>query len=505
MTRLRSELLVGALVFAMVVGVGAADASPRGPGPLDRLRDAVEAHPTDPDLRWALARKLAAMGDPNAAVAATREFLRRWPDRRPGARVQIARTLLETGEDARALELLDEELSERPRHGMAHFYRGLAYRSQARIAEANHAFRLAGRMEPSIHTEAMLAEALGLFDLGREDEAVALLKEVLEQDPTGDSAVRARLLLREREVLDLTRSYRIDAYAGLEYDDNVTLESTESQTGATGSDDFKGTWGIGLSGRPWVTERASLTVGYRYDQTRHFDLTDFDVLGNTLFASGSWVLHDGLLARLDGVVSSTLQDLEAEATIGSLRPNLIYSLGPRWGALRAFGQVEVAEYHDDAPFSAWERDAMTYSLGVEHFLPLQIERSWLAVAGSWSRSPTQADSFGTTQDFDGDFDYDRFRARALTSLQLPWELRVRIETSYSHDRYHNDNFTRFLETGDERKRRDDIVSGRIGLTREILPHLALELYWSGTRRISNVGVFDYDKQRAGLVLRASTD
>jgi tetratricopeptide (TPR) repeat protein len=476
--------------------------------PLERLENAVSKYPDDPDLRWALARNLASQGEAAAAIEGTHHFVERWPERRPEARVEIARLLIEGGATAAAVGLLDEELGRNPRSAMARFYRGLAFRKEGLYREANREFVMAGSLEPSIRAETLLARSLSLFDLGQEEAAVDLLKNILDLDPTGDSAVRARLILRQREVLDLARRWRVDGYAGFEWDDNVTLEASENEVPASGSDDFRGLWGIGLTARPWVSERSSVTIGYRYDQTEHADLSDYNILANTLFASGTFRVDERLALRLDGLVSNTLQDLDNELTGGLIRPNLIYSFGPDCGALRVFSQFEGTEYHDDAIFEPWEQDAITLSVGAEHFLPLRANDSWIALSGSWARTLTQAEPPSNAGGFDGDYDYDSWRARGIATLALPFQIRAQVNAAYSHDRYHNDNFTYLLQTigaGEPRKRRDDILSGRIGLSRAVIEHVRFEVYWRGARQISNVDAFDYDKQIIGALMRFSTD
>ena len=138
------RILLLVLLIAFGGPIGFAQAEAPSTSVVDRLRRAIEAHPSDPDLRWALARKLANAGDSTAAVAATRDYLDRWPDRRPGARVEIARNLLDVGANAQALALLDEEIAAQPRSALAHFYRAVAYRAERLVPEANRAFRAAG-------------------------------------------------------------------------------------------------------------------------------------------------------------------------------------------------------------------------------------------------------------------------------------------------------------------------------------------------------------------------
>lgn len=472
---------------------------------LEHLEETLARHPDDADLHWAYARRLAAAGRSEQSLVWTRRYLARWPERRADARIEIAARLLEAGAGDDALVLLDEEIAARPRSSMARFYRGLAWRGQGRLEAADRELRLAAELAPGLRAETLLVRALGLFEQGRDPEAVTLLQEILRLDPTSETALRARLLLRQRELLDLDSPWRLDAYVGFEWDDNVTLENSESEVVASGSDDVRGVWGLGATLRAWSGERSRVLLGYRFDQTEHADLGRFDLIGNTGFVSATWRAGERTALRLDALASSLLLDTEAEYTGGVLRPAVVHAFGPGWGALRVFGQVEIAEYHEDA-FAYLERDAWTAGVGLEHFLPLAAEGSWVSLSLSWQRAFTQEEPDGTTEGLDGDFDHDSWRARLASRLELPCALRAQVELGYTHDRYHNNNSTHYFTTlGERRRRRDDLLTARVSLGREIVPHVRLEAYWRGSRRISNVDAFDYDKQIVGAVLRISTE
>jgi len=332
------------------------------------------------------------------------------------------------------------------------------------------------------------------------------LKTILALDPTGDAAVRARLLLRRREVFDLERSWQVEAYAGFEWDDNVTLESGVNEVLPSNQEDFRGLWGLAASARTWATERVSLSLGFRHDQTKHDKLGQFDLISDSLFGSITMRSSGWLSGRLDVVAYNTLQDLDAEATGGLIRPNLIIAFRQRWGVLRTFAQFEGTEYHDHTTFAPLERDAISYSFGFQHFLPLRRRDSWSAVSVSWARTLTQARPGGGPDGFDGDFDYDSWRVRANTRLALPWQIQGQLDVSYAHDDYRNDNLLHAIETlGEIRKRRDDTLIGRIGISRPILNHVKVEVYYRGTRRFSNIDLFDYDKHLVGVLLRFSTN
>lgn len=476
---------------------------------LDRIRAAADEHPDDADLAWALVRHVARAGTAADALETAQRYFQRFPDHRPAARLEIARTLLDRGAPEQAQPLLAAEIRREPRSGTAHFYRALALRALGQATSAGHEFQAAAVLEPALRSDSLLARALILFDGAKEDEAVALLQEILRIDPTSDTAVRARLLLRDHEAARGNRRFRASALAGFEWDDNVTLEGQETEKGSSNQADFRGLWGVGASGLPWIGERGGLLIGYRYDQTDHVDLSRYDLIQNALFASLSLQpserLRDRLAIRLDAQGYETLQHLHHALAGGSFRPNLLYAIGPRAGVLRTFASLEVAQFAGDANFEPWKRDSIAGGLGVEHTLPLPPKGSTLAVSASWLRTLTDAEPGDSNDGFDGDFDYDSLRFRALGNLALPWSLLAQVEASYSRDQYLNDNFANFIATGASKPRQDDVLAGRVSLSRPIARFTRLEAYWRGTSRASNVAVFDYDKQIVGLMLHLATE
>jgi len=174
--------------------------------------------------------------------------------------------------------------------------------------------------------------------------------------------------------------------------------------------------------------------------------------------------------------------------------------------LRSFAQVELLEFQDDPAFEQWDRDAVSVGAGVEYLLPLFSDESWTSISFSYQRTITGSDTSGDSSGLDGDFDHDSWRLRLAGRLDLPLGVIARADAFYVHDNYANENLSHFLATlGGLRRREDDTLSGGVTLARSLTKHVALEVYWRGTRRDSNVAVFDYDKQVAGALLRFTTD
>jgi len=233
------------------------------------------------------------------------------------------------------------------------------------------------------------------------------------------------------------------------------------------------------------------------------------MIQNALFASlsgqPSEALKERLALRLDAYGYETLQDLDHELAGASFRPGVLWSIGPRAGVVRVFSALEVAAFDGSPILDVWERDSFSGGLGVEQSVPLPLPGSMVSLSFTWLRTVTEAGTGGLSDGFDGDYDSDSFRVRALGSLVLPFSMRAQVEAAYSRDEYLNDNFTRWIDTGDIEPREDDLSAARISLSRPILPFTRLEVYWRGFWRASNVATYDYDKNLVGLLVHVSSE
>jgi tetratricopeptide (TPR) repeat protein len=502
----RLRLAAAALCVALAFGAGAtADV---------RLERALAESPDDPDLAWARVRDLAAGEASEETVASLESFLARWPHRRPEANLLLGRQLSALGRDEEAIPKLERATADLPRSGAARFHLALALRAVGRLEEADRQLAFAARLAPELAAEASLLRALGRLDSDDPDGAQDLLQQVIELDPEGEAARGARLMLSQLgtprpNMLGL----RFDGYAGMQYDDNVRLESG-AVPGSVVDGDFAGTWGSTLSwdiplaglGGEGSFERFSLATGLRYDSRDFIDVDDFDTQEVSGFASARWKANDRVSLGLDSAHGRAFLAEEAYSSLTHVRPNLTWAAGERGGVLRLWGRYQWVRYENPPLFSSLERDGEGYGVGIEHFFALPgLPRAWAGWLFDWRRSLTDAepDLLG----FEGDYDHDRYRGGLRGHVGLPWSFSLDGAATLAQERYLNDNLVDFLsrllsgEAGRPRRREDLVVDTRLALTYELSRRIDIELQWSFLERLSNADLYDYDRNSLGLAVR----
>ncbi len=492
----------GVLFLAGIAAAGSAAS-------LERLQEAAARHPEDPDLHWALAQGLAGAGRTQEAVAVLEASLQRWPDWRPDAALTLGIWLYELERDAEAASWLEQALRDDPSSGAASLYLALAYKRLGRSAEAETALEAAGRSEPELGDEAALLQALMRLESGDEGGGERLLRRAIALDPEGDAARSARRILGERARPRPPR-IEIEAVGGLEYDSNVTLDSGTDLPGASPDRaDARFTWGSTLTTRPLVGDRWMLTAGYRYDQSAHLELDEYDTLGHTGFLSAQLEVESNLILRLDGRIGYAELDRDPYLLDGLLRPNLLVLLGPRAGVLRFFAEGEMLDYDETVFLSSLDRDASGWGGGLEHAVAIPgWETAWAALETAFQRLDTEAraDPLG----FQGAYDRDTWRARLRLSLPLRWRLRTDLAYGLAHERYHHRNVIDFLtgvlgggslDPNSARRRRDWVHDLWIRLVQPVTRFADAELSWRYFDRASNVALYDYDRHVVGLAVR----
>lgn len=503
-------LPVLAVVALLFLHATTATAEMPEPGALERLRQVAAAHPDDPDLAWALARDLADGGDPDAALGVLRRFRERWPGRRPEAARILGRLLHETGRDEEAVEILDDYLSRCPEDAVGHFYRGLSLRRLGRPVEAADALERAAALESTLAPSALLLRGIDRVHAGEVEEGRRFIEAARVLDPDldprmggeGDAGARASASSATRPRLALF------ARGGLEFDSNVTLDSDHHPTlGQSDRDDVRYLWSAGVAWRPLQRRRVGLTVGYRFDEWKHRDISSHDQRNHLAFASLLWRTQERISLRLDGRFAAFELDGHPYLHAESIQPNLFLTLGRRAGVLRTFATFERRRYHDPPLLDSLERDGILLGGGLEQILPIGLRPgAWLALQGRFDRSRTNADRdlFG----LEGAYDHDRWRSTLALHVPLFWQLDVNASASLARERYAHRNVVDLITdngvgTVDPCRRRDTVVRGRVGIGLPLGRHLRLELGWRGTRRVSNVDLYDYERHVVGLYIQAT--
>jgi hypothetical protein len=336
-----------------------------------------------------------------------------------------------------------------------------------------------------------------------------VLSEVAARHGEGDAARAARLVLEGAPGARRPPFVSLEAFAGVQFDSNVTLESGVDLPGAgRDQDDVRFAWGGGATLRPVRGERLGVDVGVRYDESSHVDLSAYDTRRVLGFASGRQRVGARFALGLEGWVGYTTLDDEPYLLEGALLPSLTLALGRRAGLLRLHGSGQRLEYDPEPLFSSLERDGWSYGGGLEQILPLPLrEGAWLSWGGGYTRRDTEAgrDLLG----FDGAYDHDRFGALARVHVPLPWLLRADLRAAFDAERYDHANVIDGLTDGgvgrpDPRKRRDDVFGVGALLARPLWGSSELELSWSFCDRDSNVDLYAYDRHVVGMTVRVFT-
>lgn len=492
------------LALGCVAGLARADA----PTALERLAAAVASHPDDPDLRFAFARDLAAEHRNDEAVEQLTLLTSRWPNHRPEAPLLLGRLLFELGRYAEAVPPLERAVAQDPESAPAHLFLGLALKALGRPEEAELHFRFAAEISPDLRGQAWLLAGLTRLERGDRVGGDELLSRTIEADPHGESARSARLVLEG--AAESPSRLHAQAYAGVGYDSNVTLDSGDDFTGLPSNQgDVQFIWGSGVSVDAVRGENFGATLAAVYDQSAHPDLSDWDMQQFGGLLSSGWQVNDWLGLRLDARIAYARLDSDPYLLSGGVHPSVVVPLGARAGWLRGFGDTDWYDY-DDEPFTtALERDGFGWGGGLEHVAPVPgVENATFSWYGSWHRYDSDAKR-DELLGFDGAYDQDNFGGGARVSVALPWRVSADLGVSYLREQYANANLIDALTdagvgTATPSHRRDGVWDTRVRIVRPLSRFIDVEVSAGYLDRHSNVDVYNYNRWVSGLAFRVYT-
>ncbi len=498
------------LALALAFALGGTGGVARGePAESERLRALSMEHPEDLDLRVALARALEREG---ALELAERELTALCNHRMPAPWADLGRVRFRLGRSQAAVEALERALADRPGDGRSRLYYGLALRALGRLEESDRALEEAGRLSSGLAPESTLVRALNQYSRGARGEGDALLRHVIEHAPASPSAREASALLggAPQGVIDPPR-LELSGWTGLEHDSNVTLEG---QGLASNSDrsDSRLVFGAAVAARVLERERTSLSLGYRYGESAHKRLQEFDLRSHVFFATGRWDAGARTRLRLDALGTDAHLDNQRYLRGWTLRPNLLREIGPRAGISRLFGEMERGHFHDEPLLSPLEQSGVRYAAGLEQYVPVpRIDSGVLAIGARVEKVDTAASRLGLSQmgapsrTFAGDFDRRGAEASARLRFPVPFRLEAELSGSFGYGRYLHRNLVDFsFPDGSVDRRRDREIGLGAALERRLTRHVSVELRWTYLDQRSNVDPYTYDRHIVGLMVKAAT-
>jgi hypothetical protein len=291
--------------------------------------------------------------------------------------------------------------------------------------------------------------------------------------------------------------------AGIEFDSNVTLESSEElSTAPTDESDLRMLWGAGLRYRAIAAENGALSLGYLYQQSEHDDIETHDVQSHLLYTSAGYRMTDAWTLRLDALALDSHLSGSRYLRSYSFRPAGFLSLGPELGIARLHAEFERAHYHDEPVLASLDRNGSSYEAGAEHYLPIPgWKGAWMSLGGRVGRTNTRADH--DVLGFDGAFDRDTRGADLRFRLPIVRELEAEVLAQARWERYRNHNVIDALfSLGAPERRRDRVLQTSLALSLPISAHAEVELRWRFTHQHSNVDVYRYHRHVIGIALRA---
>ena len=293
----------------------------------------------------------------------------RWPDYRPEASLLLGRLLFEQGRPAEAVPRARARAGARSRiRARRSSILGLALQGAAAAAARPSRTSSSPReTTPELRGEAWLLAGLSRLERGDRAGGDELLARAIDADPAQRVARAARGSCSKAAAARPSR-LQLQAYGGVEYDSNATLDSGDDFTGLP-SDQSDGAfvWGSGVSIDAVRGERFGVSLGAattRSSLSRAARLGHAAVrrraLGRLAGRPSGWACAStraSRYARLDG---------DPYLLSGGLRPSLVFTLGPRAGWLRAFGDAELVRLRREPFSTALERDGFAYGSGLEH-------------------------------------------------------------------------------------------------------------------------------------------
>ncbi len=349
----------------------------------------------------------------------------------------------------RAAEEFEEVVKLRPTDSKAYFYLGSCYFNLKDYPQAKSSLSKAATLDPELKT------------------ATKLLIDEMEGKP-----VERRIPAKKR--------WAISGKFGAEYDDNVVLNPSGVTTAISDQEDWRVILNLNLEYQP-IREPLELATYYNFYQSRHGELTDYNLQGHTigLYTSAkrepwkfrlqySYDYYWLALARDDYLAVHTIIPT-ANLT---LRKNKLTQF---------YYQFREKDYFQSTAGST-NQDAGNNMPGINQYLFFK-NRSSLKLGYAYEDNDARG----------GNWDYLGHYILLAYNYPLTENLKLKLGFNYYPTRYKN------VDTIYNQKREDDERSYSLSLSRKLNKSLNLSFAYTYVDNDSNIAEYTYSRNIYSLV------
>jgi tetratricopeptide (TPR) repeat protein len=439
---------------------------------LSQFEEAVKTRPGKAEAHYYIGLTLSRLGRNDDAALALEKAGELNP-KLPGLHLNLGIAYYKLEAFEPALLELSRELQKDPKNGSAHLFMGLTYQGQGQYEKSIPFLEKARNLDPDFNQLSRYYIGIAHYKAGRKDAARDAFKQAVDADPHSDTAKDAQDFLNTMAGKEkVKKRWRIKADAGMEYDDNLTVEERDA---ASGVDDWAAVFELEggykfLDRKPFEGE-----ITYNFYQSVYFesdgqDTSQINTHSHDLGLSGGvdldkWDIgldYDYSFMLLGG--DSFLQTHSISPSVGFLPLPILY--------INLSYILEIKDFlqEEDEP-----RDGLNNSGGFDVFLFFMEHKGYVQLGYRLEGEDTSGD----------EFDYLGHIATCAVQVPLPFQSKVRFMYRYRFKDYLHITPT----IGEERE--DNRHTFNVVVTKEIFDYFELKVDYEHIRSDSNLPSVDY--------------
>lgn len=428
----------------------------------------------------------------------------------------------------KAEEELRKAVEAEPKNASAHYYLGLIFHETEEFTHSPIYFEKARNLNPDLSLTSYYYSGIAYFRRNEFRRAKEEFRQAISLNPESDVAKSSGEFIQtieEREVVE--KKWLINVGLSSQYDDNVVLTPVDPGIVSDIADQSDIRTMMNLQGeyRPILTQKAVLGLRYNLFQSLHDQLDRFDVRSNRGSIYASYQLFPNLRLQMD--YSYDLIDLDNDRflQVHSFNPLLSFSEGDFGLSVIQF-EHQIKDFFSDLRvkfpidlrFTAeniaggnfflnrQDRDAFNDSFTITQYLFFSKGKRYISLEYRYEDEDTEG----------ADFKYNGSEMSIGVFSPLFFDINLFLKFGYNkrdYDRKANWGFEE-VARGFERaiigansrfvtrtvSRDDDRYHYEMSFSKDLGPHLQLNLRYVGTTNDSNVTIFEYDRNIVSLSL-----